>query len=118
MTRIVLSAGAALLAAASLAAADPPVRYSTCDHAGISSTATRRHVNYLSVQSYLGCEFGQKVARIWIHDHCLSSCNVWEGNTAIAFCTSSKDSGTGGEWTTRCSKSGSTAVIIGWVRTG
>src|SRR5689334_10091224 len=118
MTRIVLAAGAAALAAASFAAADPPVRYSTCDHAGIASTANRRHVNYLSVQSYLGCDFGQRVARIWVHDACLSSCNVWEGRTAIAFCTSQKDSGGTNEWTTRCSRSGGTAVIIGWVRTG
>jgi hypothetical protein len=118
MTRIVLSAGVALLVAASLAAADPPIRYSTCDHAGLVSTANRRHVNYLSVQSYYGCEFAQRVARIWVHDACVTSCNVWEGRTAIAFCTSQKDSGAGPEWTTRCTKSGSTAVIIGWVRTG
>lgn len=112
-------AGALLALTVSLAFADPPVRFSTCGHAGIESTVTKRHVNYLAVQSYLGCELGQHVARLWVHSHScgISTCNVWDNGTAIAYCMSSKDSGTTNEWTTRCTKSGSSAFIIGWLKT-
>jgi hypothetical protein len=120
MIRIVLAVAAAALVTASLALADPRPSWSTCAHDGISSTVTKRHVNYLSVQTWLGCAHAQHVARIWVHDHAcgISACNIWDNGTAIAYCTSSKDSGTTNEWTTRCTKSGSTAVLVGWVKTG
>lgn len=120
MTRIVLAAAAAALIAVPLAFADPPVRFSTCDHAGIASTVTNRHVNYLAVQTYLGCAHGQHVARLWVHSHScgVSTCNVWDNGKAIAYCSSTKDSGSNPEWTTRCTASGATAVIIGWVKKG
>jgi hypothetical protein len=109
----VLLTTVALAAAVATAPADPPVRRSTCDHSGISSTITKRHVNYLSVSTYIGCTRAQHIARLWVHDHaCASTCNIWEGNTAVAYCVSTTHAD--GERTANCS---SYSYIIGWVRT-
>jgi len=106
-------AAALTVLAASFALADPVVRHQTCDHSGIESQVTKRHVNYLSTQ--LACDRAQHIARLWVHSHdCgAAACNVWEGTTAIAYCTSRKDST--GEWLTRCGGQGY-ATLIGWKR--
>src|SRR4051812_20247700 len=107
----VIAAALTVLAVSTSAPADPIVRHRTCDHAGIESTVLKRHVNYLATQGT--CDFAQHVARIWVHDHAcgLSACNIWQGSTAIAYCTTVKEAS--GEYFTKCSGH---YVLIGWKR--
>src|SRR4051794_19565027 len=118
--RTLLAACAALAIAAGTAAGDPrPPGYSgtTCDHAGIESSATSRHVNYLH-QRYVGCSHAQHVARLWVHNHeCgISGCNVHDGS-AYWYCTGRKTSlaGETPEYLATCN-SNHNQILIGWVR--
>jgi len=112
MRSITAAVLAALALFAASATADPVVRYSTCDHAGIESSTNNRHVNYLATQG--SCTFAQHVARLWVHSHScgLSHCNVWEGTTAIAYCNYATINTP--EYTNRCHNSSSVGIIIGW----
>jgi hypothetical protein len=120
MTRIASLAAAALVAVAlaAPAGADPrPPRATICDHAGIESSTTNRHVNYLNA-TYVGCTTGQHWARLWVHNHDCGhlACNLFEGDTPLAYCTPHRaNAHTPGEYTVTC-RSNHGTVQIGWKR--
>jgi hypothetical protein len=106
-----IAAALAVLAVSASAPADPVVRYHVCDHTGIESHTTKRHVNYLSTQG--DCARAQHIAKLWVHSHSCgySHCNVWEGHTAIAYFGYATRQDT--EYTSKGHGS-SIGYIIGW----
>ena|SRR5689334_9487321 len=115
----VLLAAIALAGATTTAVADdwsPWGGSTTCDHTGISSTATKRHVTYLNVPTTYGCHWAQHAARIWVHDQAcgVPACTFSDGTRAPLHCTTTRHST--GTYTSRCTRIGYHALLIAWAK--